>query len=186
MENFEKLKLSVSIGSEPNDLDYFYDLNSKQLKRPEFFLSNINIDKTFWCYLDKYEDVSIYFYRNEYPLIQPQSNTSSTLTNNMGHSMSNIASTAASISVNNNPQSNLISIQQLNPHSLSANNHYQNSNNSANLFASQKFENFNDKLKLWKCVTLIKHPNIKLEKILNRIKNERFKLLINLFIFKVF
>lgn len=36
-----------------------------------------------------------------------------------------------------------------------------------------KFETFSEKLKLWKCCTLIKQKNISLEKILTRIKSER-------------
>ena len=109
VENFENLKLSLLAGSEPPDLDYYYDSREKILKQEEFFKSNINMQNLNWSYYDKYEDISIYYYKNE-------------------------------------------QILQMN----------------------QRDQQFYEKLKLWKCCTLIKQQNLTLEKIMNRISNERF------------
>ena len=101
------------VGSEPPDLDYYYDTREKTLKKEEFFKSKLNIQNLNWCYYDKYEDISLYYYKNEQPLQMNQ---------------------------NQRDQS----------------------------------QQFNEKLRLWKCCTLIKQQNVTLEKIIHRIANERF------------
>jgi hypothetical protein len=111
VENFEKLKLSLLVGSEPPDLEYYYDSTQKILKQEEFFKSNLSIQNLNWSYYDKYEDISIYYYKNE-----------------------------QIFKMNN----------------------------------QQRDQQFYEKLKLWKCCTLIKQQNLTLEKIMNRISNERF------------
>ncbi len=141
-ENFDKLKLSVSFGSEPYSLDYFYDVSGRKLKRVEFFTNNVNIQNAFWFYMDKFEDVSIYYLKNEQ---QNELLDALSITNQANSSPSG-----------QNVPSNLFIPK-----------------NDSSLFVSQKNENFNDKLRLWKCCTLVKNQNLTIEKILKRIKNER-------------
>ena len=86
------------------------DTKEKKLKKEEFFKSNLNMQTLNWSYFDKYEDISIYYYKNE-------------------------------------------QLQQLNQH--------------------DQIQQFNEKLKLWKCCTLIKVQTMTLEKIVHRIANER-------------
>jgi hypothetical protein len=151
IENFEKLKLSVVLGSEPHSLDGLYDWETRTLRKQEFFTSLVNVDKSFWSYFDKYEDVSIYYFRNEY---QQQIIKTATSSSNLNNSSSLSASTTAA------------QAQQhfsMTPASF-----------ASSLFIPQTNECFNDKLKLWKCCTLIKKPNLTLEKILQRLKSERF------------
>jgi len=143
-ENFDKLKLSVSFGSEPYSLDYFYDVPGRKLKKADFFTNNVNIQNAFWFYMDKFEDVSIYYLKNE-----QQNELLETL--------------------NTNNQTN----STLTPISQNALNNNLIPQNDSSLFLFQKNENFNDKLRLWKCCTLVKNQNLTIEKILKRIKNER-------------
>lgn len=185
-ENFEKLKLSVSYGSEPCTLEYLYDLDLRQIKKAEFFTSNINIEKTYWFYLDKYEDVSIYYFKNEY--IQQQqklaqsSNTNLKLSyssqelvvNNLEHQ--HRSSTTGLMSQSNTQATNVKNKSSL--VNTEVQEHKTNVNDVSQIlnevyYLPQKNECFNNKLKLWKCCTLVKHHNITVEKILNRIKNER-------------
>lgn len=112
IENFEKLKLSLLIDSEPYDLEHYYDVKDKKLKKEDFFKGNLNAQHFYWFYYDKYEDISIYYFKNEQSMQFNQAQ------------------------------------EQINQH-------------------------FNEKLKLWKCCTLIKQQNINLEKILQRISHER-------------
>jgi hypothetical protein len=117
--------------------------------------------------MDKYEDVSIYFFKNE-NLSQPQhqssQSTSAYLSPSSLSSGAATSTTSSPSSSTNNLQasvlssSNVSSLASLMPPLLLANS-----------------ENLNHKLKLWKCCTLIKQPNLTFEKILNRIKNERYK-----------
>lgn len=269
IENFEKLKLSASYGSEPHNLDYLYDLSTNKIKRVEFFTNRVDIEKTYWYYFDKYEDVSIYYFKNEYQtklnlhttsmnnLSNQNANSSLNSNNNINSSVvqspilsstplssSNTNPTTAisstfspntntSLTVNskessdynlqssqinytNNfcipstipittanttspvtiPNTSLPSYSSLSPVSAQLANtavvasttaavivgatagvSTKNTDNSpftSSLFIPQKNENFNDKLKLWKCCTLIKHNNLTLDKIVNRIKNERY------------
>ena len=203
MENFEKLKLSATYGSEPHQLDYLYDMQVRNIKRVEFFTSNVTIDKTHWFYADKYEDVSIYYFKSESTsdLIV---NTSLTNLSQQGTSTSTVGPTQSpspSISQQQQSETTATSSAPLQssdqqrvqlktaPSIDEANNSSINNNNtstavtsnmaasiSASLFIPHKNENFNDKLKLWKCCTLVKHPNMTLEKIVHRIKYERFGL----------
>jgi hypothetical protein len=100
-------------------LEYYYDTKEKKLKKEDFFKTNLNMQKLYWSYYDKYEDISIYYYKNE-------------------------------------------QLQQLNQQ-----------------HQHDQIQQFNEKLKLWKCCTLIKQQNVTLEKILQRIANERFGDLFN-------
>lgn len=180
IENFEKLRLSIC-GSEPHSLDSLYDLESRKLKKFEFFAGNVNIDKTFWSYFDKFDDVSIYYFKNEYQqqLLLNKSASNSNLTN---------SSSVSTSTINNPPSSNQSSQQQQQqPYYVSSNMMGSTPNQpslsvsstsyptiSSSLFIPQANECFSEKLKLWKCCTLVKKPNLTLEKILNRIKKERY------------
>ena len=135
--------MSVSFGSEPYGLDYFYDVPGRKLKRVDFFTNSVNIQNAFWFYMDKFEDVSIYYLKNE-----QQTDLLETLT------------------LNNQISSTIIPNQSVPCSTLSP-------QNDSFLLLSQKNENFNDKLRLWKCCTLVKDQNLTVEKILKRIKNER-------------
>ena len=204
IENFEKLKLSVSFGSEPHNLDNLYDLESHKLKKVDFFANNVNIDKTYWSYFDKYEDVSIYYFKIEpqQQLIKTTSNTNlantsatpnqqSFVTASTGtplSSLNSLISTTNSSSQTFFISSNLMatvtsagaaaSASILSPATAASNassaTRTSNNNSTNTLFIPQTNECFNDKLKLWKCCTLIKKPNLTLEKILSRLKSERF------------
>ena len=179
IENFEKLKLSVSFGSEPHNLDYVYDSQQHKIKKVEFFTNNVNIQKTFWFYLDKYEDVSIYYFKNEYVQQQHEqllltttnleAQAQSIQSSNMNSSTPSVLSTITSAAANTTLTSAKVAIQMTNPPNPVAD----AASVSSSLFMPQKNENFNDKLKLWKCCTLVKHQNLTLQKIINRIKNER-------------
>lgn len=160
VENFEKLNPSEMNSIEPPKLDYFYDIKTKQVKNAEFFKTKFNIDKTFWSYQDKFEDVSIYFFKTD------QSNTQNTNANQFQSY------------VNNN---------QLPMHVSSSNSNSCSSQNSHSMPSSAEGysltaltsvvvprpDSFFNKLKLWKCCTLVKTRNLTLEKIIYRIKNER-------------
>jgi hypothetical protein len=93
--------------------------------------------------MDKFEDVSIYYLKNE-----QQTDLLETLT------------------LNNQINSTIIPSQSVTCSTLSP-------QNDSLLLLPQKNENFNDKLRLWKCCTLVKDQNLTVEKILKRIKNER-------------
>lgn len=207
MENFEKLKLSATYGSEPHQLDYLYDMQTRNIKRAEFFTSNVNIDKTHWFYLDKYEDVSIYYFKSEGSteltvntsltnLNQSQStavagsatpsssmaDASSTNSGNGAVSSANAKVRSANSIEETSPSlSPLISAVPVSsatlPSTVTATATSTAASASASLFIPQKNESFNDKLKLWKCCTLVKHPGLTLEKIVHRIKYERYFLL---------
>lgn len=212
MENFEKLKLSATYGSEPHQLDYLYDMQAHKIKRIEFFTSNVTIDKTHWFYSDRYEDVSIYYFKSEsanelvmnssltnlHQLGQQQQPTSgaavvSASTSNPTTTTANIQSGTTTQASSNEALSgggnggiltkikSINSIDETSP-SGGTSNHNTTTNAStpgtsssisASLFIPQKNESFNDKLKLWKCCTLVKHPALTLEKIVHRIKYER-------------
>ena len=164
-ENFDKLKLAVSFGSEPYNLEYLYDMKGRKLKKVEFFTSNINIQNAFWFYLDKFEDVSIYFLKNEQQKEQ--------LIEGMPTAVTQIPTTSiVSCSITPNT-TNQINANLPTQTSLTVNNNNINCETISNLYVPQKSENFNDKLRLWKCCTLVKHHSLTLDKILNRIKNER-------------
>ncbi len=184
-----------------------YDLDKQKIKKVEFFTSNINIEKTYWFYLDKYEDVSIYYFKNEYIQQQqklaqsPNTNMkqidqsmtascsnnqtsslatiSSSNSNNLNYSTSTTSTTSTSIvststqSQSKNKTTNISSSEIQDINLLNEINLTFNTSIDSCLYLPQKNENFNNKLKLWKCCTLIKHQNITLEKILNRLKNER-------------
>jgi hypothetical protein len=92
--------------------------------------------------MDKFEDVSIYYLKNEQQ-------------NELLDALSINNQTNSSPSGQNVPSNLFIP------------------KNDSSLFVSQKNENFNDKLRLWKCCTLVKNQNLTIEKILKRIKNER-------------
>jgi hypothetical protein len=189
-------------------LEFLYDLDKQKIKKVEFFTSNINIEKTYWFYLDKYEDVSIYYFKNEYiqqqQKISQSSNTSVKQSDQSAivstNSYSNQNSSAATISSSNSNNLNFSTSTNTSSSASSSTTQSQSKNKSSAISASdmqdinllneinltfntsidsclylpQKNENFNTKLKLWKCCTLIKHQNITVEKILNRLKNERY------------
>lgn len=170
VENFEKFKLTFS-NSDPLSLDSYYDLKNRSLKKADFFVNNIKLDKNYWYYMDKFEDVSIYFCKNE----------------NSNETKQDDAIMLPELTLHSNTNQNLLpvgdaSLGQANethyaysnaglPHSISST--IVTSTNFLTLMP-QKFETFSDKLKLWKCCTLIKQKNVTLEKIVNRIKNERY------------
>ena len=216
MENFEKLKLSATYGSEPHQLDYLYDMQIHKIKRVEFFTSNVTIDKTHWFYLDKYEDVSIYYFKSESANELAAMNTSltnltqlassSTITNpnpiilqsSTGIAVAALVEPTSTSSVQSTCPSgtgSLFKVKSTSSMEESNNSQQQHSSSSvvvtattpsrttshtpastsisASLFMQQKNESFNDKLKLWKCCTLVKHPGLTLDKIVHRIKYER-------------
>ncbi|CAF0915176.1 unnamed protein product [Brachionus calyciflorus] len=171
VENFEKLKLSVSYGSEPYNLDYFYDLEKKIMKRIEFFTNNVKIEKINWFYFDKFEDVSIYYFKNDFFSQSLLKNISSN-TNSSHQTHSTINNSHNQTTSNNTTTiSSPVSIQ-ITCSEISMPEAYESVQSS--FLIHQKNESFNDKLKLWKCCTLVKHQNLTLEKILTRIKDERF------------
>lgn len=162
VENFEKLRLSVSFGSEPHNLDYFYDKETKCIKRTEFFTNNIKIDKINWFYFDKFEDVSIYYFKNDILFQSLLKNVESVISGSgIQSSISTNRSVANSLSIQINESTPVLLVPET----------FESIQSS---FAfSQQNESFNDKLKLWKCCTLIKSQNLTIEKILTRIKDER-------------
>ena len=110
--------------------------------------------------MDKFEDVSIYYLKNE----QQNELLETTIVSN---------------------QINATGLSSANPNLIATSN-LVNPKIDQSLYVSQKNENFNDKLRLWKCCTLVKHHNLTLEKILNRIKNERYiKMYINYFLISI-
>lgn len=119
VENFEKLKLSLFYDSEPLDLEVFFEPIERKLRKEEFFKNSIPTQNLNWCYFDKYEDISIYFLKNEL------------------NAMGKHSEAFSQISPQNQP-------------------------------------NFNEKLRLWKCCTLIKKQNVTFDKILQRINYERY------------
>ncbi|RNA25411.1 stAR-related lipid transfer 13 isoform X2, partial [Brachionus plicatilis] len=162
VENFEKLKLSVSFGSEPHNLEYFYDKEAKSIKRAEFFSNNIKIDKTNWFYFDKFEDVSIYYFKNDILFQSLLKNVESSTSNSgiqLPVSPNRTVTTAVTIQINDST-SNF-----LEPETFES--------VQSSFAIPQQNESFNDKLKLWKCCTLIKSQNLTFEKILTKIKDER-------------
>jgi hypothetical protein len=166
VENFEKLRLSSVFGSEPHLLDNLYDLEQKKLKKVDFFANNVQIDKTYWSYFDKYEDVSIYYFKND---------SMSSFNNNK--SIASTATNLISISEQPSTQTTTTTTTTSGALNITTNNsalHTASTSYSSSLFMPQANECFNDKLKLWKCCTLIKKPNLTLDKIMNRIKNERY------------
>jgi hypothetical protein len=165
VENFEKLRLSVVLGSEPHNLDSLYDPESRRLKKAEFFASNVNIDKSFWSYFDKYEDVSIYYFKSEYQ--QQVIKTAGSNANLSGAGSSHLAAGPNSNNSNASAGGGNVAPGATRPHSMNP------AAFQACLFIPQTNECFNDKLKLWKCCTLVKKPNLTLEKILTRLKSER-------------
>jgi hypothetical protein len=179
-ESFEKLNLHSNelLNTEPHNLEYFYDRELKKLKIQEFFQSNVKIDKTYWSYQDKFEDVSIYFCKNDTPdqqmfnLIFPQSKNSIQLQSLINPiSQNSISNTQQSSNNNHN-----LPIGQGSIASLAGSSSIITATTA--MLIPSKLENFVNKLKLWKCCTLIKKQNLTLEKILNRIRNERFIYLI--------
>lgn len=117
--------------------------------------------------MDKFEDVTVYFSKNEN-------------SNELKHQQEELIA-LPELSINETSSATIVPTMNETPNSptmLSTNipNSISNSIVTSTNFLTlmpQKFETFNDKLKLWKCCTLIKHQNLTLEKILNRIKNER-------------
>ncbi len=153
-----------------------------KIKKAEFFTSNINIEKTYWFYLDKFEDVSIYYFKNEYiqqqqkQLFQASATSLTAKETAMPASSSNTNNFASSQANSNHhfkQRSSIISSVDQELTNLNEIHLAFNIPNESGFYLPQKNESFNNKLKLWKCCTLIKHQNITVEKILNRIKNER-------------
>lgn len=146
-------------------------MQTRKIKRPEFFTNNVNIDKTHWFYLERYEDVSIYYFKSE-SANELVVNTS--LTNLSSQSTAGSPTTANSssdaLSTSRIRSANSIDEPSSSSTPMVIN---QSTSISASLFIPQKNESFNDKLKLWKCCTLVKHPALTLEKIVHRIKYER-------------
>ncbi len=158
-ENFQNIK-HITTNSDPPSLDYYYDINTKSLNKSDFFAVNLKMDKNFWHYMDKFEDVSIYFCKEE--------NNENKQTND------DITSVLPDLAFVNNSSSPDVQLQSVTEqiYSGSISNTIVTSTNFLTLMP-QKFETFTDKLKIWKCCTLIKHKNVTLDQILNRIKYER-------------
>ena len=159
VESFQNIKQSTT-NSDPPSLDYYYDVNTKSLKKSDFFVANIKLDKNFWYYMDKFEDVSIYFCKEE--------------SNENKQTIDDLASALPEIAFTNNSSPSQVQLQSVTEqiYSGSISNTIVTSTNFLTLMP-QKFETFTDKLKLWKCCTLIKQKNVTLDLILNRIKYER-------------
>lgn len=139
----------------PPDLDHFYNLESKEIKNVNFFTTKFSNDKIFWIYQDKFEDVSIYFCKLD------QSTTTSAnqpeLKSYVHHSNSSYNNSSVSSSSHGNQDWT----------------HFSEGCVSLTSVVVPKSDSFYNKMKLWKCCTLVKTQNLTLEKILNRIKNER-------------
>ena len=123
------------------------------MRKAEFFNTKFNIEKTFWTYQDKFEDVSIYFCKDDNP-------GQSSSTNQFQSYVSMPPVSMNSPVAGNSPNDTLLALSE----------------GCITLTAAvvPRPDSFYNKLKLWKCCTLVKTPNLTLEKILNRIKNERY------------
>jgi hypothetical protein len=152
IENYKTLDV---ISLELYDIEHFYDFNEHKLKKNEFFKNDIDIEKIYWLYYDKYEDVSIYFFKNDYSTKDASAITTTVVQQHQSHSKEH----RLSFKIDKKMTSNLDPKFLKNPNSV---------------FLSSNCESFSNNLKLWKCCTLVKHTNLSLEKILARIKYERF------------
>ena len=142
--------------------------------KPEPFTINpISIDKATWSYQDKFGDVSIYFCKSDLPnvqqfLFQPntQPNRASLPTFDLSPGVSLGNSSSSSGLPNQAPATPVGGVGA----SAAAT----STPTSTTMLTPLRFENFNNKLKLWKCCTLVKKQSLTLDKILSRIKTERF------------
>ena len=145
----------------------------KKIKKSEFFTSNINIEKTYWFYFDKFEqDISIYYFKND--LTQEKQNTDGTNSSNATNLSAQPLNSTHSSSANNSYSESIRSEVFLNNQNKNVAINFDSVDEMSFFNFTEKTDNFSNKLKLWKCCTLIKQANMTLEKIVNRIKNERF------------
>lgn len=143
--------------------------------------------------------MSIYYFKNDFKSqsllindlnqstsISSPSSTAVFVSSSATTSTKELADNLANLTAVNNPQALIVESSSLSSNVASGSIQIANTSSNSStpnpttikqvqssLFIPQKNESFNDKLKLWKCCTLIKQQNITLEKILNRIKNER-------------
>jgi len=163
-ENFEKTIYQSRETPETPKLDYFYNSKKKELLNTEFFTTKFNSDNIFWIYQDKFEDVSIYFSKNDQPSSsQPKPQQPQQLQTNKNSNTANPISSNKLQSYTPVPFN--IPSQVSIPVAAGC--------VSLTSVLVPKPECFYNKLKLWKCCTLVKTPNLTIEKIVNRIKNER-------------
>jgi len=162
-ENYEKTVCQASETTETPRLDYFYNTKTKELLNTEFFTSKFNSDKMSWIYQDKFEDVSIYFSKHDQPTTcqpgqqqPPQQSNKNVANSGFNSRLQSYMPSSAPVNV-----ASQISI----PVAAGC--------VSLTSVLVPKPECFCNKLKLWKCCTLVKTPNLTVEKIINRIKNER-------------
>jgi hypothetical protein len=180
------LKTNVFTPISPYELDYIYDSKLSTVKYKQFFTTNINVDNSNWLYFGKYEDVSLYRYKNEHKNNNESSETT-LIDSATPTATSTLASTPTSTTTitTTKTAANACSSMHI-PYPFSG---YQlqqtknattaprsQSNTSLEISVTSSLMlncSFYDSLRLWKCCTLIKQYNLKADQILNRIKNER-------------